>query len=239
MNYNKFRKYYSPSRVLKYYKATGKNKQKTIILYYGNMRIAQAFHPLLGIMEVILRNRLHCELSKYFNDNKWIINQKNGFMISPLLTYTNKQSKKQRTNDYILREVTSAEKKLTDKGANVTPGRIIAEQTLGFWNSFFEPIHYKILQGIPAKIFTKLPTGYGRKEINASIIKIREFRNRINHNEPICFNSNNMNFSYVRDMHKTIIDFLSWIDPDIIISIYEIDKVIKTIDKEETKQLTS
>lgn len=84
-----------------------------------------------------------------------------------------------------------------------------------------------------------MPTGYGRKEINASIIKIREFRNRINHNEPICFSSNNMNFSYVRDMHKTIIDFLSWIDPDIIISIYEIDKVIKTIDKEETKQLTS
>lgn len=238
MNYKKFRKYYSPSRVLKYYKATGKDKQKTMLLYYGNMRIAQAFHPLLGILEVILRNRLHCELSYYFNDSKWIINQKTGFMISPLLTYTNKQSKKQKTNDYMLREVSNAERKLIDKGVNITPGRIIAEQTLGFWNSFFEPIHYKILHGVPTKIFNKLPTGYGKKSMHHWSKYVSSVTESIINNEPICFNNKKMDFTYVREMHKTIIDFLCWIDPDIIISIHEIDKVIKTIDREEAKQTT-
>lgn len=32
-------------------------------------------------------------------------------------------------------------KKITDRGVRVTTGRVIAEQTLGFWNSFYETRH--------------------------------------------------------------------------------------------------
>ena len=136
------------------------------MLYFANMKIAQAFHPLLSSFEVILRNQLHYALAHHFSDGNWIINQKTGFMIAPSLTYTNKRTKKKVTNDYILKEVLKAEKKIADRGVRVTTGRVIAEQTLGFWNSFYETHHYALLAGVPCRIFKKLPPGFGRKEIN-------------------------------------------------------------------------
>ena len=49
------------------------------LLYFANMKIAQAFHPLLSSFEVILRNQLHYALARHFSDGNWIINQKSGF----------------------------------------------------------------------------------------------------------------------------------------------------------------
>ena len=37
-------------------------------------------------------------------------------------------------------------------------------------------------------------------------------------------------------LFRSISEFLSWIDPEIMPSLKEVDKVIKTIDKEEQKQ---
>lgn len=207
-----------------------------MMLYHGNLKIAQAFHPLLGILEVILRNRLHSELARYFNDSNWIINQQYGFMRSPLLSQKNKRTGKIITNDYLFREVSKAEQKLRNKGVNITAGQIIAEQTLGFWISFFDLIHYKILKGTPIQAFQKLPTNHGRKEVYEALNKIRDFRNRINHNEPICFVNKELDFSYAKEIYQTIILILNWIDPDIQSSLLEIDQVLKVIKKEENKQ---
>lgn len=236
MKYKKFVRYYSYSRISKYYKATGHSKTKAMMLYYGNLKIAQAFHPLLGILEVILRNKLHSELAKHFNDGNWIINEQNGFMKSPLLAKRNKRTGVMLTNDYLFREVSKAEQKLKNKDVNITAGRIIAEQTLGFWISFFDLIHYKILKGTPIQAFQKLPSGYGRKEVYEALNRIRDFRNRINHNESICFVDGKLDFSYARETHQIIIQILNWIDPDIQSSLNEIDRILKVIEKEENKQ---
>lgn len=85
------------------------SKAKAMMLYYGNLKIAQAFHPFLGILEVILRNRLHSILAKFFNDGNWIITQQGGFMKSPLLVKKNKRTGVVLTNDYLLHEVSKAE----------------------------------------------------------------------------------------------------------------------------------
>ena len=213
MKYKKVVRLYSNSRVAKYYRATNRNKNKAVMLYFANMKIAQAFHPLLSSFEVILRNQLHYALAHHFSDGNWIINQKTGFMIAPSLTYTNKRTKKKVTNDYILKEVLKAEKKIADRGVRVTTGRVIAEQTLGYYSP-----------------------GFGRKEINDIIVQVRELRNRINHNEPICFVNRKCDFSYVKGMYTIISDFLTWIDPEIMPSLKEVDKVCKIIEKEENKQ---
>ena len=115
MKYKKVVRLYSNSRVSKYYKATNRNKNKAVMLYFANMKIAQAFHPLLSSFEAILRNR-------------------------------------------------------------------------------------------------------------------------INHNEPICFVNRKCDFSYVKNMYMIISDFLTWIDPEIMPSLREVDKVCKIIEKEENKQ---
>lgn len=236
MKYKKAVRLYSNSRIAKYYRATNGDKNKAVMLYFANMKIAQAFHPLLSSFEVILRNQLHYALARHFSDGNWIINQKTGFMSAPSLTYTNKKTKKTVTNNYILKEVLKAEKKILDRGVKITAGRVIAEQTLGFWNSFYEKHHYALLSGTPCTIFKGLPKGHGRKEINSIIMQIRELRNRINHNEPICFVNRQCDFSYVKDMYRIISEFLTWIDPEIMPSLKEVDKVTKVIVKEENKQ---
>ena len=38
------------------------------MLFFANVKIAQAFHPLLSSFEVILRNQLHYALACHFSD---------------------------------------------------------------------------------------------------------------------------------------------------------------------------
>ena len=58
MNYQKFARLYSYSRISRYLKASKGNKKKAQQMYYANARLAQAFQPLISFFEVILRNQL-------------------------------------------------------------------------------------------------------------------------------------------------------------------------------------
>ena len=223
MNYRKFAKTYSYSRISRYLKAAKGDKQKAQAMYYANARIARSFQPLLSFFEVVLRNQLHYAIAGHYGDVQWLIHQKAGFMSDSSLEYTDKKTGEPRINDYLRRSVERAETTLTDKGHNITAGRIIAELNLGFWNSLFETHHYALLRGVPCTIFNSLPTGLGRKGINNRIRKIRQLRNRVSHNEPICFEDREFSMAYAKSQYKTICDFLSWIDPEIITSLEKED----------------
>lgn len=85
--------------------------------------------------------------------------------------------------------------------------------------------HYRLLRGKPIQIFKGLPAGYGRKEVIDELNRVRRFRNRINHNEPICFNGNNIDFTGAMRVHQSIQNILTWIDPEIIKLMASLDKV--------------
>ncbi|MFN4084372.1 MAG: hypothetical protein ACK4LB_00440 [Spirosomataceae bacterium] len=234
MKFRDFRQYFSAARVHRYLLASSNSTSKAVKLYKANLKTSQAFHPLLGIFEVILRNRLNDILTSHFTDSDWIINQKTGFMSNPSLRFTYKRTGQQKTNDFLKREINRAEKRLLKTGTPITSGKIIAEQTLGFWTDLFEVHHYRLLKGKPIQIFQSLPAGHGRKEVKDQLDKVRRFRNRINHNEPICFKGNNIDFTDTLEVYKSLINLLTWIDPEIIKLISDIDKVKKTIDKAKT-----
>ena len=124
-----------------------------------------------------------------------------------------------KVNDFLKKEVERSERALTEKGRNVTAGRVIAELNFGFWNSLYETHHYALLKGVPCTIFRSLPTGIGRKEVNQRVQQIRVMRNRISHNEPLCFNDKQYDMAYVNEMYAMIRDFLGWIDPKILASL--------------------
>lgn len=204
-------------------------------MYYANARVAQSFQPLLSFFEVILRNQLHYALAAHFNDVQWLINQKTGFMSDPSLTHTVKKTGKVMVNDFLKKEVERSERTLIGKKRNVTAGRVIAELNLGFWNSLYETHHYALLKGVPCKIFKSLPTGYGRKEVNNAIQEIRTLRNRVSHNEPLCFSNKAYDMTYAKEMYGKINDFLSWINPDIMVSLKSesLDNVCREIGRTE------
>ena len=150
-------------------------------------------------------------------------------MSDPSLAHTNKKTGKRETNTYLRNEVKKAENRLVKAGAAVTSGRIIAEQTFGFWTDLFEVHHYRLLGGRPIQIFSALPSTYGRKEVLQELHSIRRFRNRINHNEPICFHQNRIDFSAAQAVHHSISSIFSWIDPRTLQFASELDEVSRVI----------
>ena len=117
--------------------------------------------------------------------------------------------------------------------SKVTNGKIIAEQTLGFWTDLFEVHHYRLLKGKPIQIFKHLPSGYGRKEVNDELARVRRFRNRISHNEPICFQGNKINYSKTKEVYYSIVNLLNWIDAEILKFTSDVDKILETITNAE------
>jgi hypothetical protein len=234
MDFIDFTHYFSAPRVNRYLAASNLSEGKAIELYKANLKIAQAFHPLIGIFEVVLRNRINAVLAIHFNDPDWILHQKMGFMIDPSLQYTYKRTGLIKTNDFLLREINKAEKRIQKTRTPITSGRIIAEQTLGFWSDLFERHHYRLLKGKPIQIFHYLPSSYGRKEVNDELNKVRRFRNRMNHNEPICFRGNTIDFTETLEVHQSILNVLNWIDPKLIQLILPVDKVNSEIEKAKT-----
>lgn len=218
----------SEARLKRYLIATG-DFSAAVDMYKANILVAQAFHPLLSIFEVILRNQIDRTLTNYFGDTDWILNQRSGFMVDSALSYYDYKIRRDKKDEYIIKEVNKAENKLKRLKVSVTSGGVVAEQMFGFWTELFENNYYKVLKGRPIQIFEKLPPGIGRKEISDYLNKIRLFRNRINHNEPICFVSDRIDFLPAEEIYSRLVMLLDWIDPQILYWISDIDSVKDSI----------
>lgn len=234
MKFQKVKLYLSSQRIDRYLIATGNRQTRAVKLYKANLKIAQAFHPILGVLEVTLRNRINTILSAHFTDPDWIINQKTGFMVDPSLTHIDRRTRRRVTNDFLKLSVEKSERRFRRLRIPITSGKIIADQTLSFWTDLFETHHYRLLLGRPIQIFNNLPSAHGRSEVCARLNKIRQFRNRINHNEPVCFNGNAIDFAYVENIYQSTIDILAWIDPELINWIKNIDSVSLKIQNAKT-----
>ncbi len=209
-------KYLSRPRYNRYLNATSNNGNRAKRLYTANIRLAQAFHPILSQFEVVLRNSLNIKLAGHFTDSDWIINQKNGFMRDVSL----------RSSHYFFKTcVQKTENKLSRRSIPITSGKIISDQTFGFWIAFFLAHHYSLVGGQPIHIFSNKPTSENRASIYNKLDKIKDFRNRVNHCEPICFVGHNIDCAYALEVRNTIYNLIEWIDPSLIPFFKTIDSI--------------
>ncbi len=193
----------SQPRLDRYLTACGNSKIKAKKLYKANLRVSQAFYPILNLFEIILRNKIHYKLSEHFENPDWIIAEKTGFMNDNSL---------RPSRFYLKNQVLKTERKLRQRRSTITAGKVIAEQTFGFWTTLFETHHYRLIRGIIINCFPHKPAIANRSTISVKLQKIRDFRNRIYHNEPICFRRNNIGFSNAENIKNEIYDLLLWID---------------------------
>lgn len=203
MNYEILEHYVSKPRLNRYLEACSNSRTKAQKLYEGNVRISQSFYPVLNLFETFIRNTLNYRLSEYFADPDWIINEKNGFMSDGSLL---------KSKFYLKRKVLRSELIIKRQGSIVTSGKVIAEQSFGFWTSLFEPHHYKLISGVVIQPFSLKPEHINRNIILRKLNGIRKLRNRIYHNEPICFDGTTINISRAANVKKDIYTLLSWID---------------------------
>ena len=209
-------KYLSRPRYNRYLNAVGNDNNRAKKLYNANIRLAQSFHPVISQFEVILRNSINNKLSVHFADADWIINQRNGFMRDPSLA----------TSHYFLRtSIGKTENNLRRKGIPITSGKIISDQNFGFWISLFLAHHYTLLSGQLIYIFPNKPAHITRSNIYGKLDSIREFRNRVNHCEPLCFNGHAIDCTEAIEVLNDIYDLLSWIGNDIVPFIRSLDNI--------------
>ena len=116
---------------------------------------------------------------------------------------------------FLKNSIISAERTIRRKGGLVTAGKVVAEQSFGFWTSLFDTHHYRLIGGIVIHSFNNKPAGINRSAISQKLNRIREFRNRVYHNEPICFNGNTIDFTYAENIKNEIYEMLNWIDADL------------------------
>lgn len=181
----------SKPRFERYLSACNQNEQNALELYRLNLLICRSFYPLLSIFEVSLRNALDEVLSQHFNDKNWILNQRSKFM----------SHEKLKPHFIAKRQVDEAEKQLLHRRKNVNR-QLITELTLAFWVRLFQADHFATLKAEPIKIFKKIPSNTKRDRVHEILKGILDFRNRIYHNEPICFGKDEKSQSVIIDMRQ-------------------------------------
>jgi hypothetical protein len=222
MKYDKLEHFVSVPRLDRFLTATNNSKSKAQELYKANLRVAESFYPILHLFEIFLRNTINYRLTKHFGNPDWIVTEKSGFMNNESL----------KSSKYFLREqVKGAEKRVKRRGGTITSGKIIAEQMLGFWTSLFDTHHYKLLAGTIIHCFPNRPANAQRKEINLKLDKIREFRNRIYHNEPVCFKDVKIDFTEAITIKEDIFEILNWVDSELASYVKQFDHIDEEINR--------
>lgn len=212
MNYEKLEEFVSKPRLDRYLVSCANDKERAKRLYKANIMLSQAFYPIMNLLETFLRNSINDKLSVYFSDTSWIINQKTGFMDDVSL----------RPTYWMKTQVINAEK---NTRGTITSGKIVAEQTFGFWTSFFDRRHYRLIRGHVIHCFPHKPARVNKDDIGNMLRDIREFRNRIYHNEAICFNNITIDFTHAQNVKAKIFKLLEWMDTDLKTYVQQLDGI--------------
>ncbi len=214
MDYTKLEYHLSTPRWSRYLNACNNEQKLCHELYCANMKLSQGFYPLLSLFEVVFRNALHRELSRYFETSDWMRTQKKGFMSTPKL---------ERSGYFLRNSIENAEKNIAKEKATITPEKIIGELSFGFWTSLFDVHHYKLIEGCVSHAFRD--KHIDRKTLSKKLILIREFRNRIYHNEPICLIDDKVDVAQANAARDTIYELLKCIDRELPSYVSSFDNV--------------
>ncbi len=172
----------------------------TLVYYNWNTALSESLYCSLQTLEISLRNTIHNNASVHFNNRNW-------FDDPAILD--------RRTREF----VSTAKSVLKSQNKNLSPGRILAELSFGFWTSLFNKKYDQMLWHKIIK--TTFPFMQARIRTRATLSKrlnqIRKLRNRIFHYEPIWY------YNDLEKQHEQIIETIGWIEPAIKDMINPID----------------
>ena len=218
MDFKTSQKIFSAARMGKYANACSGDKRKTTLLYRYNLRLCQRFCGVLNLFEVMLRNAIDEHYRAYYSNPDWIVNQAD---TGKLLEF-NMDEIKQTEASYRRRGIYNNDK-------------MVASLTMGFWTKLFSKKRYKRGGKSLLRIFPNKVKGKSQYDVYKDLTHIREFRNRIAHHEPICFDSfGKISTDFARKHYQLIRDYISYMGqhPDNVIQWTEKpDEVLDKIDK--------
>lgn len=207
--YNKhnFEKVFSTQRMSRYFKRYPSDDQKAIELYQLNIVLSESFYPLLSIFEIALRNSLNRELTLQYGVD-WYRS------ISSVSGLRNLEN-----------NLNIAKHQILNRNETITADKVVAELTLGFWvrllNSEYERVLWKPLRNA----FPYLEKNRKqRHQVSSPVNKIRDFRNRVFHFEPISWNLDRL-----EEIRHTIYMVISWLNKDLPNFAIKVDRSENTL----------
>ena len=176
---------------------------KAINLSIYNLQLSETLYTSLSCFEVTLRNALAREL-------KVMTGKEDGYT-----TFSDNPSLVG-----LSRYTTQAMKQISSRHESISPSKVIAELTLGFWVSLLNSEYEKVLWKDLRRAFPYIPKAKKkRKNLSGPLNRFRRLRNRVFHNEPICWN-----LKRLIDLHSEMIKVLGWIDCKMPYWIANIDR---------------
>ena len=169
---------------------TGGDYTRAEALYVWNLRVSGAFHEVLGIFEVALRNAL-CEQLRAWHGKRpgtWLDDPTAGL------------------DDRRVEDITVASQRLADRNKPNTEGRVVAELTFGFWRYLLAKRYHNSLW-IPHLRLAFPGMKPQRRDVVYEIVEaLHTLRNRVAHHEPI--------HRYpLSKLHDLMLRATSWVDP--------------------------
>lgn len=199
MNINDLEKLLSGKRLSTYYNLFLTDKEKAIEYYRLNIQISESFYPLLSNLEIVLRNSIHNSFTIHFKSADWF-----------------SQFKQPELFD----QVNIAKRKILATHNHMTPDKVVAELTFGFWTALFNKQYAKGFWKPLMYAFPLLNKANKRRDkISYKLNQIRKFRNRIFHYEPIC-----NDLTALAANHNNILEIFNWINADIVNWTKQIDR---------------
>ena len=205
---------FSAQRLSKYVAYNHGDSERTVMHYKANLRLAESLYISLSVFEVTLRNSLSRELCNMAGKADWF---------DIFYVYSDLKS--------LVPEIDKAKTQIRNRGEKVNTDKLISELTFGFWvmllNSQYERVLWKSLR----KAFPNLPKkDRQRKNVSAPCNTLRRLRNRIFHQEAICWD-----LYYLTCLHDNLVTVLGWMNTDIqqwLESIDPFDNVCANIRKD-------
>jgi hypothetical protein len=214
MKYVDFEALISPQRLYRYKAACHNNTRKTLSLYRANIRMSQAFLAVLGIFEVVLRNKIDRHYKVQFAATPdWLVSST---LPGGFLTYNGCQN-----------SLNKISRTYSDLGANYTHDKLLAELSFGFWKFMFAGRQFQAGGSTLLAILPNLPPHRNQNFVYQKLDRINSIRNRVAHHEPICFGVGNIiGTGYARAHFQEIVDVITYMGVNSRELFYGIDGVI-------------
>jgi hypothetical protein len=194
MKYEEYEHAFSAARLNKYLHACDDNKDKALQLYRLNIKLCQKLYGVLNVFEIVLRNAINEHYKCIFSDPDWIRTQ---LLEGGMLSLAPKKA-----------EVTSIIRNLADSG-KYTSDRVVSSLSFGFWPHLFTKHPFSKGGKSILRIFPNKSKPLGQRAVFNELMRIKEFRNRIAHHEPICFDQRgHVDTTFARTHYMLILRYL-------------------------------
>jgi hypothetical protein len=174
------------------YRQDGVDAATTMARYLLNMALCESLYSPLQIAEITLRNALHECLSTRAGVDTW---------------YDTIQLPR-----WQIIQISEAKERINRQSKPLTSGRIVAEQTFGFWVGFFTRPHMTsgLAYYIARNAFTHAPRA--ERDIAKLTNKwqvVRDLRNRVFHHERV------LHWQDLDEKHIEMLKLIGWMNPEL------------------------